>query len=87
VHVVRHYQCNVEIYGAVVIVGAAVEHDLLGAIWQDPFFVGTESDEMRAIVTLKMRQLSAVKSFSHYSTLANVGTAALGCPGDCRWQT
>jgi hypothetical protein len=86
VHVIGHHWCDIEVDGAVVVVNATVEYDLPGEVWQQPFFVGAESDEVGAIITLKMRQLSAVEASSQCSTLANVGTAALGCPADCRWQ-
>jgi hypothetical protein len=40
---------------------------------------------VRPVITLKMRQLSAIERFVHLLKPSNVGTAALGCPADCRW--
>lgn len=33
---------------------AAIEHDLFGGVWKYPFLLGTESNEVRAVITLKM---------------------------------
>jgi hypothetical protein len=60
----HHYRCaEVEFY--FVIVQATFEDDPAGGLGKDPPMIRAEGDEVLAFVTLKMRELSPVKSCSH----------------------
>ena len=66
--VIGHHNRHIERHLNVVVMQAAVLHDLSGEVRQNPPLMSAERYKMRPIIALQMRQLTPVKSLAHLST-------------------
>ena len=60
-HVVRHDYGNIQIVSRVMTMNAAVQHNLPGPIRHDAAFFRAESDEVRPVITLDVRQVATTE--------------------------
>ena len=64
-NMIRYHDSNMQVELPAVVVEAAFQHNGTHALWKNPPVSSAESYKVRLVVTLKMRELSAVKSLRH----------------------
>jgi hypothetical protein len=61
VHMIRHHNRDVEVVFRIVIMSAAVQHDLSCPLGQDTTVFGAESNKVRPVVLLNVRKVTSRK--------------------------